>query len=263
TVPVAVNLPKASPFIQPPEHGGVPPILHQRNASTGHTLEPVSPVAIPPTTYKKNSTVSEPTQHGSNSPNVHERNTNKGHTSEPVSPESVASPPWKVEHIPPEAHPILPTTTPSILPAPVTSPPSAFPVKPPLVHPIFPAVSPSKLPAPVASPIPLRRVNWKKGGAPVSAPLYENPKPLPAVIHSPAQAPAAQKARQLHHAPDPLISSPKSPSNKEYHSPAFSPSTSFYSHPHTKEIINIPAPASSYVVSPLTSKHQGWLSPIH
>ncbi|KAH1100769.1 hypothetical protein GLYMA_13G104300v4 [Glycine max] len=188
--PVAVNLPKESPVSQPPEHASLPPIVHQRNANMGHNLKPVSPasVAIPPTTYKITSMDSEPTtQHGSIPPNVHKRNSNKGHTSETVSPEPVASPPWKVENSPPETHPIVPTITPSTLTAPVTSPPSAFPLKPPLVHPIVPVASPSKLPAPVSSPTPLRSFNWKKGGAPVVAPLSRNPKPLPAVIHSPAQ----------------------------------------------------------------------------
>ncbi|KAK7329694.1 hypothetical protein VNO77_23869 [Canavalia gladiata] len=256
------SLESISPGIQPPEHGSFPPTVHQRNADTGHTMEPVSSVAIPPATYKKNSTVSEPTQHGSIPPNAHKRNANKGHTSEPVSPESVASPPWKVEHNPPKAHGIVPTITPSILPgkSPVTSPPIAFAVNPPLVHPIVPAVSPSKFPAPVASLAPLGTVNGTKGEAPAAAPLYKNPKPLPAVIHSPQsppQAPAAQKARQLHHAPDPLISLPESPSNNKYHSPTISPSTSFNKHPHTRKIIPSPSPvSSSYMVSSPTSKHQ-------
>ncbi|KAJ1433404.1 Serine-threonine/tyrosine-protein kinase, catalytic domain [Sesbania bispinosa] len=258
--PVAVNLPKKSPVSQPPEHGSQPPNVHQRNANTGHTLEPISPVAIPPATAtsKENSTVSQPTQHGSIPPNVHKKNTNEGHTPGPVSPESVAPPPWKAEHIPPVAHPIFPTITPSILSAPATSPRSAFPVNPPLVHPIVPEVSPSKLPASVPSPMstPSRSISWKSGGAPVAAPLYKTPKPLPAVIHSPDQAPAAQNATQLHHAPEPLTSSPKSPSNKENHFPALSPSISFYEHHHTRNVITSPAPASSYMVSPPTSKHQ-------
>ncbi|KAJ1400670.1 Serine-threonine/tyrosine-protein kinase, catalytic domain [Sesbania bispinosa] len=257
--PAAVNLPKKSPVSQPPEHGSQPPNVHQRNANTGHTLEPISPVAIPPATSKENSTVSHPTQHGSIPPNVHKRIQMK------ITPlgqfhqvESVASPPRKAEHIPPVAHPIFPTITPSILSAPATSPRSAFPVNPPLVHPIVPAVSPSKLPAFVPSPMstPSRSIGWKSGGAPVAAPLYKTPKPLPAVIHSPAQAPVAQKARQLHHAPEPLTSSPKSPSNKENHFPALSPSISFYKHHHTRNVITSPAPASSYMVSPPTSKHQ-------
>ncbi|KAK7265372.1 hypothetical protein RJT34_32991 [Clitoria ternatea] len=223
-----------------------------------HTLEPVSPasVAIPPAISKKISSASEPTQHGSMPPNVNERNTNKGHTSEPVSPESVAFPPWKVEHKLPVVLPIVPTITPSTLPAPVTSPPSQFPVNPPLVHPIVPVVTPSKLPAPVASPIPLRNINWKKGGAPVSTPLFRNPKPLPAIIHTPAQAPTAQKAKQSHPPPEPLISPPTSPSSKEYHSPSGSPSTVYKQHPHTRKIITSPPPASSYLVSPPISKHQ-------
>ncbi|XP_028197532.1 receptor-like serine/threonine-protein kinase ALE2 isoform X8 [Glycine soja] len=242
--PVAVNLPKESPVSQPPEHASLPPIVHQRNANMGHNLKPVSPasVAIPPTTYKITSMDSEPTtQHGSIPPNVHKRNSNKGHTSETVSPEPVASPPWKVENSPPETHPIVPTITPSTLTAPVTSPPSAFPLKPPLVHPIVPVASPSKLPAPVSSPTPLRSFNWKKGGAPVVAPLSRNPKPLPAVIHSPAQAiPPLLPPRsgQRHHVSPPINSSSSvSPFSSPIHSntgqvsPAPSPSIKFASHP--------------------------------
>jgi len=56
-----------------------------------------------------------------------------------------------------------------------------------------------------------------------------------------------------------LISSPKSSSNKEYHYPPLSPTSSFYKHPHTREIIGSPSPASSSMVSPPTSKHQGLL----
>uniref|UniRef100_A0A0R0GUJ3 Protein kinase domain-containing protein n=1 Tax=Glycine max TaxID=3847 RepID=A0A0R0GUJ3_SOYBN len=244
--PVAVNLPKESPVSQPPEHASLPPIVHQRNANMGHNLKPVSPasVAIPPTTYKITSMDSEPTtQHGSIPPNVHKRNSNKGHTSETVSPEPVASPPWKVENSPPETHPIVPTITPSTLTAPVTSPPSAFPLKPPLVHPIVPVASPSKLPAPVSSPTPLRSFNWKKGGAPVVAPLSRNPKPLPAVIHSPAQEAAIPpllppRSGQRHHVSPPINSSSSvSPFSSPIHSntgqvsPAPSPSIKFASHP--------------------------------
>ncbi|TKY54486.1 Receptor serine/threonine-protein kinase ALE2 [Spatholobus suberectus] len=241
--PIAVNLPKESPVSQPSEHGSFPPIVHQRNANMGHTLKPVSPasVAIPPATYKKNSTVSEPIQHGSIPPNVHKSNTNKGHTSEPVSPESVASPPWKVKNNPPKVHPFVPTITPSILPVPVTSPPCTFPLKPPLVHPIVPAVSPSKLPAPVSSPTPLRSINWKKGGAPVAAPLYKNPKPLPAVIHPPAQEAIPPllppTSGQRHHVSPPMNSdSSVSPFSSPIHSnmglsPAASPSIKFAPHP--------------------------------
>ena len=73
-------------------------------------------------------------------------------------------------------------------------------------------------------------------------------------------APATHKARQSDHAPEPLISSPKSPSNKEYHSPALSPSASSYKHHPTRNTTTSPGPASSYMVSPPTSKHQGLLS---
>lgn len=67
---------------------------------------------------------------------------------------------------------------------------------------------------------------------------------------------SAHKARQFHHAPEPPISSPESPFNKD-HPPASSPSTTFYKHHHTRNTVTSPAPASSHSISPSTSKHQG------
>ncbi|XP_050919063.1 uncharacterized protein LOC127136544 isoform X4 [Lathyrus oleraceus] len=229
------NLPKYSPVNQPTEPGSLPPTVHKRNSSISHTLEPVSqaPVAEPPTSFPKSSPVSQPTRHGSFPPNVHDRTVHKGHihTAEPVMP------------------PV------------VTSPTSTFPGDPPSVHQVIPATSPSELPAPVISPslTPSRSFKGKNGGEPVSAPLYKTPKSPPTLVHSPAQAPSPSehKARPSHHAPEPLISPPKSPFNKEDHSPASSPSTAFYKHQHTRNTITNPAPASSYFVSPPTSKHQG------
>ncbi|XP_057416388.1 receptor-like serine/threonine-protein kinase ALE2 [Lotus japonicus] len=223
--PFAVNLPKTLPVSHPPEHGSLPPNAHQRNANTGHTLEPISPVsaAKPPATLKENSPVSQPTQHGSIPPNV-KRSTDEGHTPEPVSPKSVASPPWEIEHIPPVTHPIFPITTPSILPAPATSPISAFPVNKPLVHPNFPVVSPSKLPASVPSPTstPSRSTNWRKDGEPAAEPLYKTPKPLTDVIHSPARDRAippslSSASGKKHHVPLPM--NPVSPSKSFIKSP--------------------------------------------
>lgn len=72
-----------------------------------------------------------------------------------------------------------------------------------------------------------------------------------------AVAPSEHKARPFRRAPEPLVSPPKSPFNKEEHSPASSPSTTFYKHHHTRNTITSPAPASSYLLSPRTSKHQG------
>ncbi|CAJ2637983.1 unnamed protein product [Trifolium pratense] len=220
------NLPKYSPVSQPTEPGSLPPTVHKGNSSIRHTLEPVSqaPVAEPPTNFPKKSPASQPTRLGSFPPNVHNTTVHKGHTPEPVMP----------------------------------PPTSTFPVDPPLAHPVIPAASPHELPAPVISPslTPSRRFNGKNSGEPVSAPLYKTPKSPPAIVHSPAQAPSGHKARPLHHAPEPLISPPKSPFNKEDHSPASSPSTAFYKHHHTRNTITSPAPASSYFVSPPTSKHQ-------
>ncbi|CAL5184604.1 unnamed protein product [Lathyrus oleraceus] len=223
-----------SPVNQPTEPGSLPPTVHKRNSSISHTLEPVSqaPVAEPPTSFPKSSPVSQPTRHGSFPPNVHDRTVHKGHihTAEPVMP------------------PV------------VTSPTSTFPGDPPSVHQVIPATSPSELPAPVISPslTPSRSFKGKNGGEPVSAPLYKTPKSPPTLVHSPAQAPSPSehKARPSHHAPEPLISPPKSPFNKEDHSPASSPSTAFYKHQRTRNTITSPAPASSYFVSPPTSKHQ-------
>ncbi|KAI4335295.1 hypothetical protein L6164_013956 [Bauhinia variegata] len=281
------NLPKNSPDSQPTELGSFSPNVHKRNANKSHTPEPVSlapvatpsanwpnnspvsqpighgslppnvnpeplspaPVAIPSSNLPKVSPVNQPTEHGSSPPIIPRRGGHKGHTPEPVSPVSVASPPWKVVHKSTPGDPILPTIAPSILPEPVT-PPSAFPVNPPSDLPEIPGVSPSILPAPVVSPAstPSRSFNWTKGGAPVAAPAHKTSKPLPAVIHPPAQAPAAHKAD---HAAEPSISSPK-----EYLSPASSPSTSFNKHHHTRNIITSPAPASSYLVSSPPPKHR-------
>ncbi|KAL5098257.1 hypothetical protein RYX36_002584 [Vicia faba] len=231
------NFPKYSPANQPTEPGSLPPTVHKRNSSNSHTLKPVSqaPVAEPPTSFPKSSPVSQPTHHGNFPPNVHNRTVDKGHshTPEPVMPPVVASP-----------------TT------------STFPVDPPLVHQVIPATSPSELPAPVISPslTPSRSFKGKNSGEPVSAPLYKTPKSPPSSVHSPAQAPSEHKARPSHYAPEPLISPPKSPFNKEDHSPASSPSTAVYKHQHTRNTITRPAPASSpsitYFASPPTSKHQ-------
>lgn len=59
------------------------------------------------------------------------------------------------------------------------------------------------------------------------------------------------------YSPAPSILSPKSPLNKRYHPPAPPPTTSFYKHHHTRNKITSPAPASSYPVSPPTTKQQG------
>ncbi|XP_057430746.1 receptor-like serine/threonine-protein kinase ALE2 isoform X2 [Lotus japonicus] len=229
------NIPKHSPVSQPTNHGSFPPTVHRMNSSTGHTLEPVSqaPLAIPSANFPKNSPVSQPTINGSFPPDVHDRTANKGHTHTPEP----------------------------VMPSPVQSPTSPFPVDPPLAYPVIPVASPSKLPDPVISRAltPSTSFNWKKGGEPVSAPLYKTPKPLPAA-HSPAHAPTEHKARQFHHAPKPLTSSPKSPPNEEDHSPS-SPSTTYYKHHHSRKTIISPAPASSYLVSPPVSKHQGQPTP--
>nr|XP_027192576.1 receptor-like serine/threonine-protein kinase ALE2 isoform X2 [Cicer arietinum] len=109
--------------------------------------------------------------------------------------------------------------------------------------------SKASVPSPISTPSSI--INPVKGGAPIAAPFYKTPKPFPAVIHSPAHAPAAQKGRQLHLAPQSLTSPP---SNRENHSPALTPSVSNYKHHHTRNIITIPAPASSYMVSPPISR---------
>ncbi|XP_024633155.1 receptor-like serine/threonine-protein kinase ALE2 isoform X4 [Medicago truncatula] len=222
------NIPKHLPVNQSTEPRSLPPTVHRRNSSISHTLEPVSqaPVAEPPANFPKNSSVSQPSQHGSVPPNVHNTTIHKGHihTPEPVMPPPI----------------------------------STFPVDPPLIHPVIPAAPPNEVPAPVISPTltPSRSFNGKNGGEPVSAPLNKKPKSPPAIVNSPAQAPSVNKARPFHHAPEPLTSPPKSPFNKEDHSPASSPSTTFHKHQHTRNTITSPAPASSYFVSPPTSKHQ-------
>ncbi|KAL1371863.1 hypothetical protein HN51_002068 [Arachis hypogaea] len=237
----------------PAEHGTLAPKIGNGNANLSHKEEPVSPspAATPSINLPKISPSIQPSDNGSFPP---QEGTKKGHNSEPVTPESAASPPWKAEHNPspppPEAHPI----SPSILPAPVASPPSSFPVNPPLVHPIIP----STLPAPVASPKSSSSgsFNWKNGDAPpIAVPLYKSPKPLPAVVHSPAQAPAAHKARQIDHDHEPLTKTP----NKEKHTPALSPSASSLEHHHTRNTTasSAPPPPSPYMVSSSPSNHQG------
>ncbi|XP_058753288.1 receptor-like serine/threonine-protein kinase ALE2 isoform X5 [Vicia villosa] len=184
-----------------------------------------APSATPSGNLPVTSPISQPIVHGSFPPTVDRRNESKSHNLEPVS-QAVA-----------------------------TSPTSTFPVDPPLVHHVIPAASPSELPAPVISPSLTPSRNFKNGGEPVSAPLYKTPKSPPTSAHSPVQAPE-HKARPSHHAPEPLISPPKSPFNKEDHSPAPSPSTAVYKHQPTRNTITSPAPASSYFVSSPTSKHQ-------
>ncbi|OIW19381.1 hypothetical protein TanjilG_03515 [Lupinus angustifolius] len=269
--PEAVNLPNISPVSQPIDHGSLPPIVHQRNASTWHIVSPAT-VAIPPATIEKNSTFSQPTQHGSVPPNVHKGIANKGHNPETLSPESLAPPPWKEEHKPPAADPIVPTITPSILPvpvtSPVTSPASVFPVNQPLVHPIIPAVSPSKLPVPVASPMstPSRSFNWTKGRPPVTAPSYKKLKPLPAVIHSPAQDQALPpslppKSGRRHHVPQPVNPGSSVP---PLFSPIHSPKTQALP-ASSPSIKSVPQPIKSPVfppkVSPVTSSSKSPKTP--
>ncbi|RDX84588.1 Receptor-like serine/threonine-protein kinase ALE2, partial [Mucuna pruriens] len=268
-------LPEHSPVSQPAEQGSFPPTVPRRNINTGHTFEPVSqaPIATPPANLPKNSSVSQPTHHGNFPPDLHNRTANNDHTHTPgpEMPPSITSPrsPFPVD--PPLVHPVIPAATPSKLPAPVVSPaltPSgSFSWKKggePVSAPVYktpkplPAIVHSHAQAPVISPAltPSRNFDWQKGGEPVSAPPYKTQKPLPAIVHSPSQAPpSAHKARQFHLAPEPLISSPKSPFDKD-HPPASSPPTTFYNHHHTRNTITSPAPASSYSVSPSTSKHQ-------
>ncbi|XP_073226544.1 uncharacterized protein [Cicer arietinum] len=215
-----VPVPPTAEWNLPPTMQPIPP---QRKAPIVRPPEstPIAPVpiAIPSGNFSRTSPISQPIEHGSLPPNVDKRNETKSHNLEPVSP------------------------------APVTSPTSTFPVDPPLVHPVIQAAPPSELPAPVISPslTPSRSFNGENGGQPVSAPLYKTPKSPPAIVHSPAQAPSEHKSRPLHHAPEPLISPPKSPINKEDHSPASL---------HSRNTITSPAPASSYFVSPPSSKHQ-------
>ncbi|XP_027902851.1 receptor-like serine/threonine-protein kinase ALE2 isoform X2 [Vigna unguiculata] len=264
--PLVFSFPEHPPVSQPTEHGSLPPTVPRGDINTGHTLEPVShaPVAQPPTNLPKNSSVSQPT-HGNFPPDLHNGTANNDHTHTPAQ-----------------------TMSPSVTPS------SPFPVDPPLVHPVIPAASPSKSPAPTVSPAltPSRSFSWKKGGEPVSAPVYKTPKPLPAIVHSQTQAPVVSPAltpsrsfnwkrdgepvsAPPYKTPKPLPAivhsttqapssahvarqfhyAPEPSPNKDY-PPASSPSATFYKHHHTRSTINSPAPASSYSVSPSTLKHQ-------
>ncbi|XP_014501150.1 receptor-like serine/threonine-protein kinase ALE2 isoform X3 [Vigna radiata var. radiata] len=293
-VPIpSTQLPKYSPVSQPNENGSLP---HRDGANNGHVPEPISPAPLV-FSFPEHPPVSQPTEHGSWPPTVP-----RGHTLEPVSHAPVAQPPTNLPknssasqptlgNSPPDLHNGTAnnghTHTPAQKMSPSVTPSSPFPVDPPLVHPVIPAASPSKSPAPIVSPAltPSRSFSWKKGGEPVSAPVYKAPKPLPAIVHSHTQAPVVSpaltpsrsfnwkrggepvsapayktpkplpaivhsptQARQFHYAPEP------SP-NKDY-PPASSPSTTFYKHHHTRNTIRSPAPASSYSVSPSTLKHQ-------
>ncbi|MED6221832.1 hypothetical protein PIB30_058433 [Stylosanthes scabra] len=249
-------LPKVTPSISPAQvtppkiaYPINPPPFHPMIPAVSPSKLPV-PVASPPVNLPENSPVSQPIHQGSLAPVVHNRTENKGHihTQEPASTNFLAPPPWKMENNQPVGSPVFPKITPSISPAQVAPPP---------FHPVIPTVSPSKLPAPVVSPAltPSGSFNWKRNGEPVLAPLYKVPKPLPAVVHSPVQAPAVHNSRQFHHASVPPVSSPKSSSNKEYHSPASPPLTTSYNHHYTRSIAASPAPTSSYFVSPPTSVH--------
>ncbi|XP_058756140.1 receptor-like serine/threonine-protein kinase ALE2 [Vicia villosa] len=105
---------------------------------------------------------------------------------------------------------------------------------------------------PASAPTPQKSKETEPFISPSSSSIALSPQyevvPSPTTLQGimpPSAAPAAQKARQLHHAPHPLTS---------FHSPALAPSISNYKHHHIRNIITIPAPASSYTVSPPISK---------
>ncbi|WJX96526.1 hypothetical protein P8452_77722 [Trifolium repens] len=97
------------------------------------------------------------------------------------------------------------------------SPPSVKASQPPRKAPVVSTpTAPASIPPPISTPS--RIINPGHGRAPISAPLYKTPKPY--VIHS----------------------------------PALTPSASNYKHHHSRHVITIPAPASSYMVSPPISR---------
>ncbi|KAE7998545.1 hypothetical protein FH972_003081 [Carpinus fangiana] len=251
----------------------MPPSDPQRKTPINKT--PVSlPVAAPvpvatPSNLPQNSPVIHPSMPGTLSPSSHHRKApdNKAPIPEPITPVSAASPPRKFGRYPPAIHPNVPEIAPSTLPAPIASPTSELPQNSPPLHPVMPSESPSILTDPDVSPAstpPPSIVGWHRDRTQEAPPPHETLKPLPLVDHSPAQGPFPAVAPSTHramrhsdYAPAPSLLSPKSPLNKGYHSPATSPSTSFYKHHHARNNITSPAPAPSYLVSPPTSKRQG------
>lgn len=114
---------------------------------------------------------------------------------------------------------------------------------------------------PASAPTPQKSKETEPFISPSSSSIALSPQyevvPSPTTLQGnmpPSVAPAAQKARQLHHAPQPLTSA---------HSPALTPPVSNYKHHHTRNIVTIPAPASSYMVSPPISRPRGLIATLY
>lgn len=265
------------PIVSPPYNTAPPPLIVEGHepptpANTSQTKAPIgqTPASAPVTTPWKNLPHDSPIVNSSapeasqiihrapeiSPPSAHHRNTSFSRAPIPMSIVPVASPPRKSERNQPSVHPIAPVIMPSVSPVPVASSIGELPRYSPGIPPIMPGESPSKLPVPDVShaSTPPPSADLENDGTPVAAPSDETAKPLPPVNHSPTKAPSTHKEmRHSNVAPVPSLPSPKSPINKEHHSPASSPSIPFHKQNHTRTKFNSPAPA----LSPPSSKQQG------
>ncbi|KAF3439608.1 hypothetical protein FNV43_RR17886 [Rhamnella rubrinervis] len=259
-VPIAEPVTPVSVASPPRKLGQSPPAVHEISPQKAPSTLPGNSPQVSPVIHSSTPETSPSSGHQRNSPD------NKVPIAEPLTPVSVASPPRKLGQSPPAVHEISPQKAPSVLPGPVASPTSEVPQNSQPIHSTTPAESPLTLPdhdvPSVSSPPP--RFNWKGDGIPVAAPSNKTLKPLP-VGRSPANGPTSAIApskqnlkRHSNIAPAPLLLSPDSHNNGYHpHPPAPSPSLSFYKHHHTRNKSSSPAPASSYLVSPPTSRQQG------
>ncbi|KAI5415163.1 receptor-like serine/threonine-protein kinase ALE2 isoform X2 [Lathyrus oleraceus] len=108
---------------------------------------------------------------------------------------------------------------------------------------------------PASAPTPQKSKETKPFISPSSSSIALSPQyevvPSPTTLQGnmpPSVAPAAQKARQLHHAPQPLTSA---------HSPALTPSVSNYKHHHTRNIDRAIPPS----ISPTTGRQRHHVPP--
>ncbi|KAF5743055.1 Serine/threonine-protein kinase PBS1 isoform 1 [Tripterygium wilfordii] len=264
--PIAPVAPLPRPTMQPNIPGPFSPTPgeEERNASNNKApiQEPIAPVAPPlrPTI--------QPNIPGTFSPTSgeQERNAsnNKAPIQEPVAP--VVPPP------PPTIHPSIPATLPptshqrneSNYEAPIVAPVAPAPRtrgdSPPIHHQRnvsddkAPEISPTT-PDTDVSPAATPSVDWEEGGVLVAAPPNDIPKLLPPVNHSPTKAPSKHNAIRHHQsAPVPSLVSHRPPQDRDYLSPALSPSSSFHKPHHARDRMNIPSPA--YVI-PLPPNQQG------
>ncbi|KAA8534836.1 hypothetical protein F0562_029722 [Nyssa sinensis] len=244
----------SAPVAQPIK--GLVPSLSPSPPTEPNNKAPVSVTVAPVASPSRKSPQNPPTIHPIMPPSSHQNKApDKASPSFPIAPVPIASAPGKVPQNP-TIQPITPEVPPSILPVPVGSPRSPFP------HPKLPEEPPSNLPEPDVSPVPTPppSINWKRDGMPVAAPPNETPDQFSPVNRSPTEAPPIPKTRRhSNNAPSPLLF-PKSPPDREFHSPASLPSTSFDKNHHARKNITVPAPLS-YPTPPPDWNQQGPIIP--